>query len=244
MSAKDCILTLPKNKLFSKNEIRDLIHEEIPSYSEAALSWLLRELTKQGFLQNISKGIYQICAQDSARSDYSYMHSEIYKSVETLIAKEYPLVDFQMWELYQMNEFLNHLLGKNTIFVDVEPDCTDFVFETLHDTFSDVLYCPTSEQYHRQRGADVTIIVEKLISESPRPYEEHSAPLEKILVDLFSRKLTGKLLPRSEYPVIFEDCFQRFRIDEAKMLRYARRRNIENDIREFITKETTVHLHV
>ncbi|MDE7204369.1 MAG: hypothetical protein K2O91_21295 [Lachnospiraceae bacterium] len=97
-----------------------------------------------------------------------------------------------------MNEFVNHLFGKNTIFVEVENMCEVPVFEMLHERFPDVLFCPDKDMYYRQWGNDDTVVVQKLISEAPGPAAGHSAPLEKLLVDLFSKKLTGKLVSRRQ----------------------------------------------
>lgn len=38
--------------------------------------------------------------------------------------------------------------------------------------------------YYRHRGNGDTIVVQKLISETPRPIMGHSVTLEKLLVDL------------------------------------------------------------
>lgn len=36
----------------------------------------------------------------------------------------------------------------------------------LHDSFSDVLFCPTKDMYYKQRGKDDTVVVQKLIPEA------------------------------------------------------------------------------
>lgn len=71
--------------------------------------------------------------------------------------------------------------------------------------------------YYKQRGKDDTVVVQKLISEAPKPITGHSAPLEKLLVDLFSKKLTGKLISRSEYQRIYEDAFSKYRVDVTNL---------------------------
>ena len=93
--------------------------------------------------------------------------------------------------------------------------------------------------YHRYKGKEDNIVVLKLISEAPKPKDGHSSTLEKLLVDLFSNKFTGRLIEHSEYPAIFEDVFNKYYLDEAKMFRYARRRNVESKIKGFM-KENTI----
>ena len=53
-------------------------------------------------------------------------------------------------------------------------------------------------------------------------------------MDLFSNIFTGRLIERSEYPAIFEDAFSKYYLNESKMFRYARRRNVESQIKEFM----------
>lgn len=43
------------------------------------------------------------------------------------------MLEFQMWELIQFNEFLNHQIAKNIIVVEVENMLEDSVFDTLRE---------------------------------------------------------------------------------------------------------------
>lgn len=242
MDMKKVVEYFPLGQSFTKQQFCNQVREANPDYAGSSISWLLSELKREEKIINVGRGKYIRITESGEKSEYTYSHLEIYQEVEQLIVKEFPLVEFQMWEMYQMNEFVNHLFGKNTIFVDVENMCEDVVFEMLHDKFPYVLFCPTKEMYHKQRGNDNTIVVQKLISEAPKSAVGHSAPLEKILVDLFSKKLTGKLIVRSEYPKIYEQAFERYYIDETKMLRYARRRSLDEEIITFLKENTNVNL--
>ena len=170
----------------------------------------------------------------NAKELYTYNHSYEYLEVEEKITDRYPLLEFQMWELIQFNEFLNHQIAKNIIVVEVENMLEDSVFDTLRELYPNVFISPRIEQYHRYKGKEDNIVVLKLISETPKPRDGHSSILEKLLVDLFSNKFTGRLIERSEYPAIFEDAFSKYYLDESKMFRYVRRRNVESQIKEFM----------
>lgn len=240
MDMKEIIESFPMGQSFTKQQFRNTVLENNNAYSDSSISWLLSELKREQKITSIGYGTY---IRKPSRKNYSYMHTEDFLKIEGMIDSEYPLVEFQMWEIYQMNEFVNHLFGKNTIFVEVEHMCEDVVFDFIHNIYPYVLFCPNKEIYYRQRSGDDTVVVQKLISESPKPTHNHCATLEKILVDLFSSKLTGKLISRGEYPSLYEDAFAAYNIDERKMFRYARRRNIEKDILDFINNETNIVLN-
>jgi hypothetical protein len=142
-----------------------------------------------------------------------------------------------------MNEFVNHLISKNTIFVEVENMLDETIFNLLYDEYTHVLHNPGADLYYKYSGKE-TIIVRRLISEAPLFYDKyHQASLEKILVDLFSRGISGSIIPRSEYRAIFEDSFRKYNLNQARMFRYARRRGIENSILDFIHQETNITLY-
>ena len=159
-----------------------------------------------------------------------------------LIDNEYPLITYQTWELYQWNEFVNHQLAHNAYFIEVESGLEATVFDMLLEKYPRVLLDPGMEEYYRYRADDM-IIVQKLISGAPAPQPgSKQASLEKLLVDIFSRKLTGQLIERAEYRQIYEDAFGKYAINELAFFRYAGRRHLKSDIRKFIEDETNIEL--
>ena len=54
-----------------------------------------------------------------------------------------------VFELIQLNEFVNHLIGNNTIILSVESEMMDFVFMSLKDRYpGSVLLDPDLRTYH------------------------------------------------------------------------------------------------
>ena len=229
-------------KYFDKDQFRKAVHTLNPEYAEASISWLLEKLKKENRIIAVGRGEYQCVPEAVKKKPYMYIHSEEYQDIEKRIVEKYPLIEFQMWELIQFNEFINHQIAKNLILVEVENMLEDTVFHALHEEYPYVLYSPSMEYYYRHKGEENTIVVLKLISEAPRPREGHSSPLEKLLVDLFVNKFTGHLIEKSEYSAIMEESFRKYYLDETKMFRYARRRNVESRMKKFICQETKIQL--
>ena len=223
---------------FTTGEFADALQKGVPGIGRSTIYSILKKKCDSGEISRVSKGRFV----HSARKDYSYELSETARDIVALIQENYPLVEFQIWELYQMNEFVNHLLAKNTIFIEVENMLDESIFNLLFDRYPHVLHNPSLDEYYKYAG-DETIIVRKLISEAPPPYGQYrQASLEKLLVDLFGRGISGSILSRSEYRAIYEDAFQKYNINQSKMFRYARRRGIEKVIRDFIHEETRIVL--
>lgn len=229
-------------KTFTKSQFRKAVHALNPEYAESSINWLLEKLKKENQIIAVGQGKYERMSDMAEKNQYGYTHSKEYRDIERKITKEYPLVEFQMWELIQFNEFVNHQIAKNLIVVEVKNMLEETVFDTLHREYPYVLYSPQMEYYYRHKGEENTVVVLKLISEAPKPREGHSSRLEKLLVDLFTSKFTGYLIEKSEYPAIMEDAFHKYYLDTTKMFRYARRRNVETKMKAFIRQETNVQL--
>lgn len=243
MDIRKSICEIPYGVIFEKQEFRNVVRNISPGYKEYSINWLLQQLKEENAIAAVGKGKYVRIKKGSVEKEiYSFPHSSEYLEIERSITEKFPLLTFQMWEFIQFNEFVNHQISKNIFMIEVEHMLEEAVFEFLRSRYSHVLFCPKVDEYFRYKGEEETLVVLKLVSEAPRAMNGHSSPLEKLLVDLFTGKLTGKLLQKSEYKAIFEDSFSKYRIDETKLFRYARRRNVEKEIRKFIKEQTDIVL--
>lgn len=175
---------------------------------------------------------------------YSCEYSKEAVSIAEKLCKDYDGLDFQVFELRQLNEFMNHQIAHNAIFVYVENDLMSFAFDTLWDMEpGKVLLKPSSEQYSRYRRDD-EIVVNRLPSESPKGNgEPWKSRLEKVLVDVFTDKIVSSIVPDGEKEAILDGAFQNYLIDKGTMLRYAKRKGAEKKVSEVLEcyeKGTTI----
>lgn len=242
VKATDIIPHLPSG-IFDKASFINTVMSVSPGCSGTTIDWMLHSLRTQGLLGSAGAGRYYLESDATAgRKKYSFPHSPEYLEIENKISGTYPLISFQMWELIQMNDFVNHLIAKNVIFIEAEGMLVDTVFELLHKDYPYAMFQPDTETFFRQRAPETDIVVQKLLSEAPSPDDRHSCKIEKLIVDLFSKRLSGRLIERSEYRRIVEDVFLKYNINETRLFRYARRRNLYDEIVSFITKQTDVKL--
>lgn len=200
---------------------------------------MLSRLLDDGLISRSGRNQY---SSYTGKKPYKYIGSEHINDLTDCLIARFPLVDFQIWEIYQLNEFVNHQLAHNIIFIEAEREFETDIFEFLRDKHRDILLEPNEETFFRYR-TDETLVIQRLITGSPgSPGDPHKVSLEKLLVDLFSKSLTGKLVERSEYRKIYEDAFSKYLVNEKAMLRYAGRRNLRNVIIDFIEKQTDIKL--
>lgn len=243
MKLENIIKYLEPNNKISKNEYEEIVYRLNPDCSQDAIYWQLRTLQEKGIIYKHGRGLYTVCDNTKKKYTYDYSHSSTLNEIVSLIENEFPLVDFQVWEFVQLNEFVNHLIAKNVFFIEVENMLEGAIFNMLSEHYTKVLFCPKEDTFYTYFQQDM-IVIQKLVSEAPKPLQGTKyCCLEKLLVDLFSSKLTGQLIQRAEYPLIYEEAFNKYYIDEKKLFRYARRRNLDIKIKDFIKNETFIHLH-
>jgi hypothetical protein len=156
------------------------------------------------------------------------------ESVRACLLGKFPELSFIVWELRSFNSFANLMLARDYILVEVEKMLADLVFETLRQELPyQMLYKPTEKELELY-AADPTVVVLPLSTEAP--VRENDATLEKMLVDLFANKLIGWIISPSENNLIYEEALSRYQINFSAMLRYARRRNKEAIVKEFIER--------
>ena len=226
---------------FTRKELLESFRMAGYMLSEASFYKKVEELVKNGQIIRVGRNVYSL--PDDKRLTYEYKYSELAEAVAQEIAQQYPYVNFSIFEFVQLNDFVNHLIAHNVIFLSVEAEIMDFVFETLRDKYpGKVLINPTIEIYH-QYWSDNMIVLGKLTTEAPKGQKASwHTRLEKILVDIMAEPLLLASISRAEYPHIYEDAFDRYIVDENGLFRYASRRKVTKKIKELIRKETDIVL--
>ena len=226
---------------FTRKELLESFRMAGYMLSEASFYKKVEELVKNGQIIRVGRNVYSL--PDDKRLTYEYKYSELAEEVAQEIVQQYPYVNFSIFEFVQLNNFVNHLIAHNVIFLSVEAEIMDFIFETLRDKYpGKVLINPTVEIYH-QYWSDNMIVLGKLTTEAPKGQKvSWHTRLEKMLVDIMAEPLLLASISRAEYPHIYEDAFDRYIVDENGLFRYASRRKVTKKIKELIRKETDIVL--
>ena len=226
---------------FTRKELLESFRMAGYTLSEASFYKKVEELVKNGQIIRVGRNVYSL--PDDKRLMYEYRYSELADEVAQVIVQQYPSVNFSIFEFIQLNDFVNHLIAHNVIFLSVEADVMDFIFETLRDKYpGKVLINPTVEIYH-QYWSDNMIVLGKLTTEAPKGKKiSWHTRLEKLLVDIIAEPLLLASISRAEYPHIYENAFDRYIVDENGLFRYASRRKMKKKIIELIRKETDIVL--
>ena len=207
---------------FTRADYLSTIREKNAQISEEALAYRLREDTAKGKIIHLGRDLYVFPGDKKV---YSHSYSEEAKILVDEIQSEYSDAVFQVFELTQLNSFVNHLYAHNSIFISVENELIDYVFDSLRRKHpGKVMLKPSPDHYYKYLVED-QIVIQRLPSESPKnDTAAWQSRLEKILVDISVDKLLSQIVSSDELDTIFGEAFEHYYLDVKTMHRYARRR--------------------
>ena len=220
---------------FDRADIQAVMEECGYRTSESIVNHMIKRMLDAGDIARIGRNRY--CLSASLRA-YHFPHPEFTTAVADEIIDAHPYLDFRIFDLIQLNEFVNHQIAHNIVFVSVEGDLEVDVFNTLWEKHrGSVLLKPDVTELYRYMTEDMVVIV-KLPTESPKGMTVFwDTRIEKMLVDIAVDKLIGKVVYSGEYPAIYQEAFRRYAIDRNTMFRYARRRGALEKYKEFLVNE-------
>ena len=224
------ISTLKRGETYSRGKLMDKLRADNPSLSQNSFQWAVGTMVKTGRIERIGHDEYAISSGQQL-PPYMPMYSEEANDLIEKISEQYPHIRFTVFETSLLNEFINHLIAQNTIFVQVEKDSGVFVFRYLQEeNGQNLMYRPTKKDFSLYWKSD-SIIVTDLITEAPLSQNRpHDITIEKLLVDMYCDKLIRCTYGKSEYRSVMEQARAAYLLDKARLLRYARRRNKEAEI--------------
>lgn len=237
-------MTLYKNlpaNTFSRTELYNAAKKINSSFKETQLRFYIGKLKQENLIISLGRNLYT--KNENIKKSYFPIPSDLTNEIISILKEEYPLVNFRIMDLSCMNEFINHLLSQNHIFLEVEKDGRDFIYSRLQDTFPNkVLLSPSQKEIELYSNPN-DIIIMPLTSESPAGINgDYNTSIEKLIVDMFANKVLQMFLSKGDYPNALEYMFEKYNINETKLFRYARRRNKAKEIYDFLNEKTQVKL--
>lgn len=222
---KDISKYMDEKVTYSYREILNMLKTLKENLSLSTYRKAIKELVETGTL--IKKGYNTYALSSNMLKDlYIPSYSNIAKKVMKDIENKFPYVEFTVFETGLMNDFLNHLVSQNTIFLQVEKGSSIYVFRYLQEKGKyTVMYKPNEKEFNLYWSNNCIVVID-MVSEAPlRTEDSHSITLEKMVVDISADKIINKTYSKSEFPSIMEQVQELYSLDKIRTLRYARRRN-------------------
>ena len=212
---------------FRTQDLKNALRERNIPFHEKTLRQYLYELKREEKLFSAGRGWY------SNISEPFSLNTRSVRGIIGTLRNQFPLLSFACWSTAQLQSYFHHLQGKSLAFLYAERDALHPLFEFLKESNLNCYLNPTKRDLDTlSRTSEETFVLRPSISEEPR--NGYFATIEKILVDLFIEHERLQLFDVSEYESLFKRIVSGYRIDMAKLIRYASRRGVKRAIKEII----------
>lgn len=227
--------------VFTRNDLFQAAKKLDSSFKETQLRYYVEKLRKMNLIMKTGHNIYTKNISD--KKIYTPACSETTLQIISVLKEEFPLVMFRIWELSSLNEFLNHLIAHNYIFIEAERDGIGFIYNRMNEIFPKKVLLDPNKKELSLYSADNDIIMTSLITECPAGLtHDYELSLEKLIVDMFSNKVLQAFISKGDYAEALEEMFSKYNINQSRLFRYARRRGKADLIASFLTEKTNIRL--
>lgn len=219
----------------STSELTGFYRLKEPELKKTTINWRIYSLVQEGVLSRIGRGKFTI---GTGRTYYPELTNQ-QKSIFKKLASEFPFLSICIWSTSVINEFMLHQPGRFYQLIEVEKDGMESLFYSLKDRSMSVYMDPSPELIRRYlMDEKEPWIVKPLVSESPTQKIKGitTVTIEKMLVDIFCDPIIFSAQQGSEMDRIFKEAFQKYTINESKMLRYASRRRKKPELDDYLNK--------
>lgn len=196
-----------------------------PEVSLHSLVNILNRMVRQGKIQRLQRGVYT----KAKPNVWHVVFGEQEKAVYELVCTQFPLLKLCVYSGETLSPLQHHLAYNQATYVEVDREGVEPVFHCLQDAGYEVYRTPDAQMMYDY--ADIKkkiVIVKPLVTQAPLMKQNgyYVPMLEKILVDIHADK-DFFYMQGVEASYMTENARSLYMLNEEKLQRYAKRRNIK-----------------
>lgn len=228
------VQSMKPNRKYTRQQLISMLREDAPLLNDGSYQWAIGGMLKSGEIIRTGFDEYKVL-EGNELPEYHPVYSDFAAALMNKTAEKYPYIGFTVFETVLLNDFLNHLIARNTVFLQIEKESSAFVFRFLQEAgYKNVMYKPAKTDFNLYWDEDC-IVVTDMVSEAPMSlHNPHFITIEKMLVDIYCDKIIRGTYSIAEYPSVMSQAMNTYRVEGPKMLRYARRRNKAIELEQII----------
>ena len=228
---------LSNEKSYHRDDLYQIFVTVKDDLTDSVFRWTLYKLLLEKHLFRTDYNTY-VTKQPVVLPVYKPVYSDAAGHILNLLSEKYSELPFVVFESTLMNEFLNHQIAQNTIYVQVEKGVSSYIFDMMRQEYAGgVLYKPGRQDFDRYWTKDCIVVLD-LISQSPLSQTApHEMTAEKMLVDIIAEKSIAATFSPSELPFIFDHVLAGYQVERRRLHRYAGRRGKSSLIKKYMEEE-------
>ena len=139
MWADKTLLKLSDKKTYCRDDLFHLFLSEKPDLSDGTFRWILYNLLQEQKLFKIDYDTY-VKTKPQVLPTYKPYYSDKAKALTKQLTEQFSQMRFVIFESVLLNEFLNHQIAQNTIYLQIEKDISSYIFDTFKKNMREMSY--------------------------------------------------------------------------------------------------------
>lgn len=228
--------------VFETQDIVAFYEQTEKNIRQTTVNWRIHTLVQSGVLQRIGRGKFTLGEEKNYVPEISSATKNIFKKLKA----EFPFANLCVWHTSVLNEFMQHQPNRFFVLVETDKETTHSVFYFLREIKKSVFVEPTTDILEKYIVNEKEIfIIKSLVSEAPTQNINgvETTSLEKMLVDIFCDDVIFSAQQGAEMRTIFKNAFDKYTINQSKMLRYADRRRKKEELKQFVKTISNLWQH-
>ncbi|MGZ3976512.1 MAG: DUF6577 family protein [Flavisolibacter sp.] len=225
---------------FSRDALHRFYLQFDPELKDATFRWRIYNLKEQNLIRPISRNEFTFTYKPFFTPEIGEGEQKLFSLVE----KGFKELKKAVFSTRIINEFMLHQPVRYFTLVEVEKAAIESVFFYLKDRGIRNIFLQPEEKALQWYVSELdnAIILQSLVSKAPlqKLRKIGTTTLEKLLVDLYCDKKLFYTYQGAELSFIINNAYRRYSIDFTKLFSYAKRRNRETDLREFLSDKTEI----
>ncbi|MDF1866713.1 MAG: hypothetical protein P1U70_17890 [Saprospiraceae bacterium] len=218
--------------VITTKEITEVLVSTFPELSSSTISWRINQLKKAKFIHQVGRGIYSFEFKPEYIPELSLKSKRLYNRVTPLCNGELCL-----WDTTMLNEIADTQINRYWVFLSTSKEDLEPLFDSMLEFSKQVFLQPDKGVFNRYVMAhDEAIILTPLVSEVPlyKSGEYLSPTIEGILVNAWIKNENYLDPIGFDIKELFKKAFDKYNVNQSKLLRYAARRDKRNEIKQLI----------
>lgn len=210
--------------VFETQDIIAFYEQKEKNIKLTTVNWRIYTFIQKGILKRIGRGKFTLGEEKNFIPEISSATKSIFKKLKA----EFPFANLCVWNTSVLNEFMLHQPNQFFVLVETDKETTNAVFYFLREIKKSVFIEPTKDILEKYVVNESEVfIIKPLVTEAPTQNINgvETASIEKMLVDIFCDDVIFSAQQGTEMRTIFKNAFDKYTINQNKMLRYADRRS-------------------
>lgn len=217
--------------IIEKDKLKEIIKKHYPHYIDTSINWVIYELNRKRIITRLNNREYIL----GFLKEYKYEGlSDISLDLIERFKKEFNEINIVVYETFILNEWINHLVSRNIVIVEVEKYFIKDIFRYIQNINSHTLFNPSKDDLYLYK--DAKIIVNPLVTQAPINKKDKTIKIEKLIVDLFTSDSINGFISEAEKESVIRSIIKKYVVNEQTILAYAKRRKNYDALKDLLDK--------